>query len=42
MDFQEWMDYMLRQKAERAKDAKEVLRRNGEQRLVGLQIGGKT
>ena len=42
MDFQEWMDYMLRRKAERAKDAKEMLRRNGEQRLGGLQMGGKT
>lgn len=42
MDFQEWMDYILRQKAERAKDANEMLRRNGKERIGGLQIGGKT
>lgn len=42
MDFQEWMDYMLRQKAERVKDAKEMLIRNGEERIGGLQIGGES
>lgn len=40
MYFKEWMDYMLGQKAEQAKDAKERLRRNGEERIGGLQIGG--